>query len=79
MESKFQEILTQIGMVVNAEATNESTYVQETTEGYVKTHLELLPDGQVKVILESVFPLFEGSTTEIASRITTAQRSLLTE
>ncbi len=79
MEGKFQEILTQIGMVVNAEATNESTYVQETTEGYVKTHLELLPDGQVKVILESVFPLFEGSTTEIASRITTAQRSLLTE
>jgi hypothetical protein len=79
MQGKFQEILAQIGMVANAEAPNQSTFLEETTEGYVKTHLELLPDGNVKVVLESVFPLFEGSTTEIASRITTAQKSLLTE
>lgn len=79
MEGKFQEILDQIGMVANAEATKESTLLQETTEGYVKTHLELQSDGSVKVILESVFPLFEESTTEIATRIKTAQKALLTE
>jgi hypothetical protein len=79
MQGKFQEILDQIGMVANAESANQSMFLQETTEGYVKTNLELLPDGNVKVVLESVFPLFEGSTTEIASRITTAQKSLLTD
>lgn len=79
MEGKFTEILDQIGMVANAEATNESTCLEETTEGYVKTHLELQPDGSVKVVLESVFPLFEESTTEIATRIKTAQKALRTE
>jgi hypothetical protein len=79
MQGKFQEILEQMGMVANAEASNQSTVLQETTEGYVKTHLELLPDGRGKVIIESVFPLFEESTTEIASRMIKAQESLLTE
>jgi hypothetical protein len=79
MQGKFQEILEQMGMVANAEASNQSTLLQETTEGYVKTHLELLPDGTAKVIIESVFPLFEESTKEIASRMIKAQQSLLTE
>lgn len=79
MQGKFQEILDHIGMVANAEATKESTFLQETTEGYVKTHLELQSDGSVKLVLESVFPLFEESTTEIANRIKTAQKALLTE
>jgi hypothetical protein len=83
MQGKFQEILAQIGMVVSPEASNESTLqstlLQETTEGYVKTYLELLPDGTAKVIIESGFPLFEESTEEIASRIINAQQSLLTE
>lgn len=79
MEGKFQQILDHLGMVANAEATNESTFLQETTEGYVKTHLELQSDGTVKVVLESVFPLYEESTTKIATRITTAQKALLTE
>ena len=79
MEGKFQQILDHIWMVANAEATNESTFLQETTEGYVKTHLRLQPDGSVKVVLESVFPLFEESTTEIATRIKTAQKALLSE
>jgi hypothetical protein len=79
MQGKFQEILDKVGMVANAEAKNESTFTQETTEGYVKTHLELLPDGTVKVSLESILPLFEESTAEIAARITKARESLLTE
>ena len=79
MQGKFQEILDEIGMVANPEAQNESTFTQETTEGYVKTHLELLPDGTVKVSLESVLPLFEESTKEIASRVIKARKSLLTE
>jgi hypothetical protein len=79
MQGRFQEILDQMGMVANTEASNQSTFLQETTEGYVKTYLELLPDGRAKVIIESVFPLFEESTTEIASRMIQAQRSLLTE
>ena len=79
MQGKFQEILDEIGMVANPDAQNESTFTQETTEGYVKTHLELLSDGTVKVSLESVLPLFEESTKEIASRVIKAQKSLLTE
>lgn len=79
MQGKFQEILEQLSMVANAEAPNESTFTQETTEGYVKTHLELLPDGTVKVTLESILPLFEESTEKIASRIREGRKSLLTE
>ncbi len=79
MQGKFQEILAQIGMVPNAQAPNESTFIQETTEGYVKTNLELFPDGTIKVSIESVLPMFEESTKEIASRVIKAQKSLLTE
>jgi hypothetical protein len=31
MQGKFQEILEQMGMVANAEASNQSTLLQETT------------------------------------------------
>ena len=79
MQGKFQEILGQIGMVANAENPNEAILRQETTEGYVETRLELLPDGRVQVFVESVLPLFEESTTAIASRIVQARKSLLTE
>ena len=79
MQGKFHEILDQVGMVANAEAPNEATLRQETTEGYVQTHLKLLPDGRVQVSIESVLPLFEESTAEIASRIVRARKSLLTE
>ena len=79
MQGKFQEILAQIGMVVSPEASNESTLqstlLQETTEGYVKTYLELLPDGTAKVIIESVAPLFEELNMEILTRMINAQQS----
>jgi hypothetical protein len=79
MQGKFQEILDKTGMIPNSEASNESTFIQETTEGYVKTHLELLPDGRVKVLLESVLPLFEESSEKISSRLIKAQQCLLTD
>lgn len=83
MQRIFQEILEKMGMVADSEAPNESTFILESTEGYVKTHLELLPEGRVKVSLESTLPLFEEFDEEpsekISSRIINAQRSLLPE
>ncbi len=51
MQGRFQEILEQIGMAANAEAPNEATLRQETTESYVQTRLKLLPDGRVQVFI----------------------------
>ena len=82
MQRIFQEILEKMGMVADPEAPNESIFIQESTEGYVKTHLELLPEGRVKVSLESTLPLFEEfeePSEKVSSRIINAQRSLLPE
>ena len=80
----FISALTEVGGILKAFQKGGVDYITkpfrtEEVLARVKTHLELLPDGTVKVTLESILPLFEESTEKIASRIREGRKSLLTE